>query len=202
MRVTVTSQSTTELAEEFLSLATVKQGLRVRHTHEDTSIRLLRNSAISKAENHARIAILRKTVRCVVRGFYYRGDAFGVSSGCVDPDRVREGIKLPLPRVVSIDSFKGVSNRGAPEDIGEDFYELEDGKRIKWLKEPPRFDGYEITYTSGYAEMEEESIELDALRSALIEIVQDCYDNPGMARALPASVKATLAPFFTSPLTS
>lgn len=200
MRVTITTKSTPQQAETFLPLADVKAALRVRHTHEDAKIRRMRNAAIVNAENYARIAILQKTVRCVVRGITYRGDEFQVSRGLNDPDRINAGIKLPFPLVKEITSIKGIPREGEMEDIDSDIYDLEDNKRVTWNKKLPRFPNYEIIYVSGYAALPE-TLEWDALRNAVNEMVQDAYDNPASARGIPKSAKQSLNPFFNSPLT-
>lgn len=200
MRCTITTQSTEAQAETFLPLAIVKQGIRVRHTHEDAKIRRMRNDAVNRCEAYARIAILPKTVRVSFRGYRYCGDEFGVSQALLDPDRVKDGLKLPYPKAQSITSLQGVKADRSLEVIAADYYELEDGKRLRWKKPLPYFAEYVVVYATGYAGTD--SIENDALKTAIIEVVQDSYDNPGEALDLPNSAKQTLKPFWNSPLTS
>jgi len=203
MRVTITTQSTGTMAEAFLPLAMVKQGIRVRHTHEDAKITGLRNAAIVKCEAYARIAILQKTITLQFRGNHHEGDVYHVSRRLVDLDRVQNGIKLPYPLVSALVSLNGLERRHrTPHLVNARHYMLEDNRWLRWKDQHVhRFDNYILVYTSGYALMPD-SLDKDALRQAVIDTVQDAYDNPGQSTDLPRNVKQALKPYWNSPLQS
>lgn len=198
MRASIITESTTQQADTFLTLAAVKEGIRVRHSHEDSKITRLRDGAIVSCENYARIAILPKVARCVVRGLSWRDDEFCLDRRKQDPDRIANGVNLPFPLVTAITSVKALDKAGNKTVIDVSFYELDDDKkRIVWKKNLPSAKEYEIVYSVGYASNSSD-IRTNALRDAVIEVVQDRYDNPGQSSKLPASARSILLPFFTT----
>ncbi|WDI32156.1 head-tail connector protein [Hyphococcus flavus] len=172
-------------ASEPVTLAELKQHLRVTHTDEDALITGVLVAAVRAVEARGGLACMPQQWRLTL-------DAPPM-----------ETLHLPIAPVASIDAITVTDGEGAPQPVDASVYEFASGSpgRLRpagpWPQPAPKIDGVRIDFTAGYADA---GAVPEPLKQAVKILAGYFYETREAAHetrvyTVPQSVDALLAPY-------
>lgn len=172
-------------AAEPVTLAEMKDHLRVTHSDEDALITGVLVAAVRAVEARGRLALMPQSWRLTL-------DAAPA-----------ETLFLPLSPVASLNAVAVIDGAGDPQAVSVSLYDAVLGKapRIRpagpWPLPSPKLGGVRIDFTAGYADADAVPEELKLAVKILAAAFYENREAAGETRvyAVPQTVDALIAPF-------
>lgn len=172
-------------ASEPVTLAELKQHLRVTHSDEDAAVTGFLVAAVRAIEARGGLALMPQQWRLTL-------DAPPTGT-----------LHLPIAPCTSLDAVAVTDGEGAPQTIDASVYEFASGSpgRLRpagpWPQPAPKIDGVTIDFTAGYADADAVP---EPLKQAVKILAGYFFETREAAQenrlyAVPQSVDALIAPY-------
>ena len=189
--------------DEPVTLAEVKEYLRVTHSHEDATIARMARASRVQCENMSRRSFITQQRRLELTiPTWHSHDSLGFAGDAHDPDAIAPGIRIPMRDVKEITAFNAVAADGSLQSIANDHYDFEEGaSTMRWSptfwRETSGFPIVRIDYTAGQT-VEEFAVQYADLVDAILMLTDFKYNNRAGDKTIPHEIRTVLLNHWTS----